>query len=241
VIPAGGNLYVTPNLKAFRMRKVSPTGGETNFVVGGYDGHLSSWGETVDLLAADDALIDTFSYTADPSDTQWYLRVSEIMYHPERPEGVTAFENEDFEYIELRNIGSQTLDIGGVKFVDGLDHEINAPLMPNSLEMKLEPYQSIVLCKNVDAFSSVYDTNGIFVAPVSYNGRFSNSGEKIRLVDASGSKIQEFTYNDGWYELTDGMGFSLTMIDPGATDLDAWNDKLSWRASLHKGGTPGRD
>src|SRR5690606_29261802 len=40
-----------------------------------------------------------------------YLRITEIMYHPE---GDT-----DAEWIELTNTGSLPLDLGGVRFVEG--------------------------------------------------------------------------------------------------------------------------
>ena len=45
VIPAGGMLYVSPDVTAFRARDRSPTGGEGHFVQGDYRGRLSdSWG-----------------------------------------------------------------------------------------------------------------------------------------------------------------------------------------------------
>jgi hypothetical protein len=46
------------NVKAFRMRTKSPSGGQGLFVVGNYYGHLSNWGETVNLFAADGTLKD---------------------------------------------------------------------------------------------------------------------------------------------------------------------------------------
>jgi hypothetical protein len=45
VIPAGGMLYVSPDVTSFRARDQSPTGGEGHFVQGNYRGRLSdSWG-----------------------------------------------------------------------------------------------------------------------------------------------------------------------------------------------------
>ena len=45
VVPAGGTLYLSPNVVAFRRRAVSPTGGEGLFVQGDYRGRLSNrWG-----------------------------------------------------------------------------------------------------------------------------------------------------------------------------------------------------
>jgi len=50
VIVSGSNLYVSPDVSSFRSRAISPTGGEGRFVQGNYKGHLSNWGETVNLL-----------------------------------------------------------------------------------------------------------------------------------------------------------------------------------------------
>jgi hypothetical protein len=45
VIPAGGTLYISPDVAAFRERDRSPTGGEGHFVQGNYRGRLSNtWG-----------------------------------------------------------------------------------------------------------------------------------------------------------------------------------------------------
>jgi len=52
VLPAGGTLYLSPDVVAFRQRPASPTGGEGRFVQGNYRGRLSNrWG----LLSLSDA------------------------------------------------------------------------------------------------------------------------------------------------------------------------------------------
>jgi hypothetical protein len=63
VIPAGGTLYVSPDVVAFRGRSVSPRGGEGRFVQGSYRGRLSNrWG-ILRLHHADGSLVDTrFSF-----------------------------------------------------------------------------------------------------------------------------------------------------------------------------------
>jgi hypothetical protein len=57
VIPAGGVLYVTPDVVAFRQRTTSPTGNEGRFVQGGYQGRLSNAGGMLFLSNADGVLI----------------------------------------------------------------------------------------------------------------------------------------------------------------------------------------
>jgi hypothetical protein len=120
VIIAGGDLYVSPNVNAFRARTTSPTGGEGRFVQGNYAGHLSSWGETINLLDTDSNLVDTYTYPPNPSDQQRYLRITEMMYHPADPNQGSPYNDEDFEYIELKNIGPNTLGLDGVKLTDGI-------------------------------------------------------------------------------------------------------------------------
>ncbi|MFV2070113.1 MAG: CotH kinase family protein, partial [Pirellulales bacterium] len=55
VIPAGGSLYVSPNVNAFRARAISPTGGEGRFIQGNYDRHIANAGEVIELRTASGA------------------------------------------------------------------------------------------------------------------------------------------------------------------------------------------
>jgi hypothetical protein len=68
VIPAGGTLYVSPNVVAFRNRAVSPSGGEGRYVQGNYQGRLSNVGGAITLYNADGVLVDARSFlTLSPS------------------------------------------------------------------------------------------------------------------------------------------------------------------------------
>jgi len=125
VIAAGSTLYVTPSVADFRARTVGPGGGQELFVQEWNSGHLSSFGETVDLIAADTSLIDTITFVGDPSDAQQFLRITEIHYNPADPttaEQTAGFiDNEQFEFVELINTSpTQTFDLAGVSFADGV-------------------------------------------------------------------------------------------------------------------------
>jgi hypothetical protein len=62
VLPAGGTLYVSPDVVAFRRRTSSPTGGEARFVQGDYDGRLSNrWG-VLRLYNLDGVLVSTRTF-----------------------------------------------------------------------------------------------------------------------------------------------------------------------------------
>lgn len=56
VIPAGGTLYFSPNVPAFRARAQSPTGGEGHFVQS-YEGHLTDTGGALELYTPQGTLV----------------------------------------------------------------------------------------------------------------------------------------------------------------------------------------
>ncbi|HNS20845.1 MAG TPA: lamin tail domain-containing protein [Sedimentisphaerales bacterium] len=62
VLIAGGTLYVSPDVRTFRGRAQSPTGGQGLFVQGNYKGHLSNSGETVELVDRAGNVVDTLVY-----------------------------------------------------------------------------------------------------------------------------------------------------------------------------------
>ncbi|MBN2594961.1 MAG: lamin tail domain-containing protein, partial [Sedimentisphaerales bacterium] len=150
------------------------------------------------------------------------LRITEIMYNPIEP-------NEEF--IELVNIGAETINLNLVSFTNGIDFTF-----PN---IELAADEHIVVVGDQNIFKARYGTN-IKIAG-QYSGRLNNAGERIELVDAIGRTILDFGYKDGWYSLTDGEDFSLTIIDPASSDLSSWDEKDSWRPSAYAGGSPGYD
>jgi hypothetical protein len=40
----------------------------------------------------------------------------------------------------------------------------------------------------------------------------------------------DFEYKDGWLDITDGGGYSLSIIDASEPDLSSWSQKESWCA-----------
>jgi hypothetical protein len=150
------------------------------------------------------------------------LRISEIMYNPADP---------NTEYIELTNIGAETIDLSLVRFTDGVHFEFPA--------FELAPSGRCLVVQDAAAFAARYG-QGLPCAG-QYGGNLSNGGERIELQDAAGTLIQAFTYRDDWYDITDGGGYSLTVRDPGAADPNAWADPGAWRPSAWAGGSPGTD
>jgi len=156
------------------------------------------------------------------------LRITEIMYHPQSQ---TEPNDPNEEFIELINIGTETINLNLVKFTNGIDFTFPS--------LELAPGEHAVVVQDKAAFEARYGTQ-INIAG-QYTGRLANGGERIRLEDAIGQTILNFSYKDGWYDGTDGQGFSLVIIDPLNTDPADWDDKDFWCAGTNTGGSPGRD
>ena len=150
------------------------------------------------------------------------LRITEVMYNPRALNG---------EFIELKNIGTETINLNLVKFTNGIDFTFPS--------IDLTPGEYIVVVQDRNAFETQYGSNVNIAGQ--YSGRLNNAGERIALADAIDRTILDFRYEDGWHSITDGDGFSLTMIDPTHYDLGSWNSKDSWRASVYLDGSPGQD
>jgi len=157
------------------------------------------------------------------------LRITEIMYHP-RETGDPNDPNE--EYIELKNIGTEAINLNLVKFTNGIDFTFG--------DFELGAGELAVVVRDRSAFEAQYPAFPGVIAG-EYSGSLDNAGEEIDLEDALGAKIHDFDYDDDWRPHTDGDGFSLTIINPLNPDPNSWDEKDSWRASVYVGGSPGSD
>ena len=172
------------------------------------------------------------------------LVVSEIMYHPApvtAAEMAAGFTDEsDFEFVELQNVGNETIDLSGVVISMSFDFDF----IQSSITT-LAPGETLLLVRNQAAFEERYGT-GLPVAgewgnPADPDGgsKLSNGGEQFVITGNDGGTILDFTYSDdfGWPQEPDGQGASLVLNDPNS--LPDHNLGTSWRASLTHLGTPG--
>jgi hypothetical protein len=155
------------------------------------------------------------------------LRITEIHYNPFADGDVSGTE---FEFVELKNVGSSPLSLAGAHFVQGIEYTFpNGPaLSPDSL---------IVLASNSGMFQKRYG----FIPTGEYNQQLDNGGERLTLVGAVGDTLFTVRYNDKapWPEETDSGGYSLVAKNingSGNPDSSGY-----WRASLYIHGSPGRD
>ena len=160
------------------------------------------------------------------------LGLTELHYHPlpaSDLELATGFTDaDDFEFIELQNHGSGTLDLKGFRFVLGIRFEFT-----NSVRLGAGQY--LLLVRNQGAFKQRYGTTGLVAGE--YSGQLDNAGERIVLVNEQNAAVLDFTYDDEglWPKAADGQGASLQLMD---TDGDL-SSPMVWEASAAAGGTPG--
>ena len=161
------------------------------------------------------------------------LRITEIHFNPAKANDneISAgfFDRDQFEFIELRNVGDEAIQIkdyhlsGAVDFVFG-DYE-------------LEPGKYLVVASDVNAFQKRYGQIENLIGPFN-NGKLNDSGERILLLSESGELIHNFKYSASWHEESDGQGASLEVVDDLA-GLHEWRYRYQWGASSFAGGTPG--
>ncbi len=231
IIPTNILIYVARDLNGFKTRTTGPRRGQGLFVVGGYSGQLSARGETIVITDPVGTQIDSYTTPDTSSDAQKFLRITEVMYNPSALVGNTN-DAQEFEYIEVKNIsGSVTLDLAGIRLVGGIDFSFTGSAITS-----LAPGAGALIVKNTNAFTARYGA----VLPVAgrYVGKLDSAGERIRLLDAVNEEILDFGYNNTWYPVTDGLGFSLVVVDENAQP-DAWDNKRQWRASGQLNGSPG--
>jgi hypothetical protein len=165
-------------------------------------------------------------YTATPQ-----LRITEIMFHPAAPPpGGTNFNDEDFEFVEVKNIGATPLNVNRFSLGGGISFQF-----PNVV---LTAGQSAVIVKNVAAFQSRYGTAITILG--TFSGNLNNAGDHLVLSGGSHEPILDFSFEDKWYPAADGLGFSLVSVNDNAPTSN-WGLPGNWRASTGIGGSPGQN
>jgi hypothetical protein len=157
------------------------------------------------------------------------LRITELNFNPyamtsEELASGASLNNDDFEFIELVNTSNTPINLLGASFTDGVRF-----VFP---EFQLAAGRSAVIVSNEHAFRLRYGNDSALIGV--YEGHLSNGGEMLKLEDATGQAILEFSFRDDWYADADGRGYSLVAVDPSA----ALGSVDSWRPSIQIGGSP---
>ncbi len=149
------------------------------------------------------------------------LRITEIHYNPQ--------DGQQFEFIELQNISSTTLELAGISISGAVGFTF-------PLGSRVDAGARLVLVSDDNPAAFLANYNNVTIAGV-YTDKLGNGGDTITVRDRNGSIITSVTYSDGggWPAGADGHGRSLEVIDP----LGDPDDPANWRASTQLNGTPG--
>ena len=141
------------------------------------------------------------------------LQLSELMYNPPK---VGLIDGDEFEFLELKNSGTNLLDLSGLTFTHGVNFTFTN-------ETLLGPGQYFVLARNAATFGFKYPG-----APLHglYTGKLDNNGENVALATALGAQIFAVTYNNAapWPAEADNSGLSLQRMNftVNATNSVSW-------------------
>ena len=179
----------------------------------------------------------TFFVDSEPASSE-NLVISKIHYRPSAPsagEQAAGYNNRnDFEYIELMNIGGRPVNMAGVRFTEGLDYSFSgaAPAL-------LEPGNRLLVVENRSAFEFRNGAGLPVAGEFASNTELDNAGEQLVLQASDGSEIRNFTFDElpPWPGTADGGGFALVLIDPESNPDHGL--PTSWRGSYVMEGNPG--
>lgn len=167
----------------------------------------------------------TFTGGSTPS-----LLITEIMYHPPDQNGV---DGDEFEFVEIKNVGANTLELFGMKFTDGIDYAFPAGAT-------IAPAGFVVLAKNPTQFALKYPGVPV-LGGYGPSSSLNNAGETLTLRDAANNIIFSVTYTDDppWPTAPDGGGPSLVPNLPNSNPDP--HEPANWRVSGTSGGSPAAD
>ncbi|MEK7257315.1 MAG: lamin tail domain-containing protein, partial [Bacteroidota bacterium] len=138
--------------------------------------------------------------------------ISEIMYN--NP-GV-----DDYEYVELYNNGSTTVNLGGWAFTKGITYTFPS--------VSMAPGDFLVVAKDSAIFEAAF---GVAAFQWGANGgALNNSGETILLVNSSSGFVDSVAYAAAspWPGAANGLGASLVLCDFGSNN----NLPGNWAAAI---------
>ena len=164
--------------------------------------------------------------------------INEIMYQP-------ISDNADDTYVELFNKGTNTVDLSGWKFVDGISYTF-----PANTALAAGGY--LVVAKNAARLQTHYTNLSSTNLVGDFGGNLSGSGERLALampvplyttnadqsiqITYADAVIEEVRYANGgrWGQWANGGGSSLELIDPRADNILAanWADSVETNKSV---------
>ena len=158
-----------------------------------------------------------------PTSRRTGLVFSEVMYHPKAADAAG-----ELEFIEIHNADSIFEDMSGWQLKGGVQYTF-----PQGF--RLPAGDVVVVASHPERLKSAHGITNV-VGP--FTGSLGNSGDTVRLTDASGAIKLDLTYGNRapWPVAADGTGHSLALRNPSYGESDA----RAWGQSETVGGSPGR-
>lgn len=159
------------------------------------------------------------------------LKITELHYHPlDEIVGPDTISGKEFEFIELKNIGSTELDLTEAAFVNGIYFTF-----PQGSTLPSDEF--VIIASNSVEFNNRYG----FLPDGEFGGQLDNGGEKIVYTNAANDTLYNFEYNDKlpWPEEADGDGYSLVSAYRNPTGDP--NNSTYWIKSGTLNGSPNAD
>lgn len=159
--------------------------------------------------------------------------INEIHYNPSDsivPGTTDTIKGTKFEFVELKNITDQDINLSRAFFSRGIEYVFpaNTIIPANSF---------LVLAEDKSSFQDRYG----FAPFDKFDGKLDNGGETLWLNNAAGTLLDAVTYDDGfpWDAQADGgtIDLSLALID-ATVDNDS---RLNWKVQCSTLYTPGAD
>ena len=157
-----------------------------------------------------------FSATAAAALSAWAqspVVINEIHYNPD-------IKTEHVEFIELSNVGADTVDLTGWQLTAGVSYTfLSGTILPAN--------GYIVVAQDPAALKQKFGATAL--GP--WHGMLSNTGEKVVLRDAAGQVQNEVDYRLGfpWPTVGDPPGYSIELVNPGL-DSNLGGNWRSWTA-----------
>ena len=135
------------------------------------------------------------------------------------------------DWMELKNFGSQSVDISGWKLSDGADNHMF--VFPTGTVISAGGY--LVVMEDSIKFTTQFPSVSNKLGLLGFN--FSNGGDEVRLFDHLGNLYLSFFYSDlaPWPLTPDGGGYTCELLNVNGN----LNDGNNWFAGCI-GGSPGR-
>jgi len=128
-----------------------------------------------------------------------------------------TIDSKNFEFIEIKNLGTSTVNLVDCRFSKGVDLTFENDLL-------IEPDSFLVFAEDAFWFEQKYG----FAPDGVFEGKLDNGGEKINIKNPLGDFIDSLSYDDNgiWDPIPDNGEYSLAYI-PGSANN---NDPANWAA-----------